>query len=295
MPVSEHNLGLSQLASPPPLAMRLRVGLVLIGRKRLPNSLPKLANMVAAFNKEQGGPSARAFEFVAIDGFLQVSGALPVSHHSHENRTYFDVLVAAKLGYPGLTGLIGITSDELRENRFNTHDVAQSVGLVTIKDMEEVRPKGMDVEKYIGYLTLCESFCIAGHQNFEADDHLGCLFDRCDDKDTLRDCLGDPIIADKNATLILRAGFQQRHLDASRKLLDYIGKQRWIPPVSKELVVWAFGFTTGILVHITFSLWHDMHSIRWQKAIGVGLIVLLVVLSLLLKKYPNSSNVIGGH
>ncbi len=243
---------------------------MLIG-KRSTDQLPRASVLAKKFNRAQG--KTLLFEFVGLSDEIIIRDRFPATYHSHENETYFAHLKKVRdIAGSNVAGVVGITLDILREDRFNVHDAPQRIGIVTLNDMEEACPKRMATDQYLLYLTLCEAFCVVAKTQFETNDELGCLFDRCDDKAQLKQCLKQPIIHPSNQPLLFDAGYEPFHIAIANALLkDYVGKSRLIYWLSESTWKFVIGLGLSSAIHTVFHLIEHPEKRVWWGVFAISL------------------------
>ena len=147
--------------------------------------------------------------------------------HCYSDKKCFDAVksVIQGTGYGKVYDLaIGITSQQIQEYSFNRHDHLSGVGIVTTGGADEYKPLSVPLEKFMTYLILCESCCIAGHTHFEHGVIHSCLFDMCYEKKDMIRCITEPKICKDCERDLRRAGFSKSDIDEVKKLLSYIKK-----------------------------------------------------------------------
>jgi hypothetical protein len=142
---------------------------------------------------------------------------------------------------------IGITHMPLLEHdAFNRHDQEHGRGVITFYNYKKYIPPSRDLEQYLAYLTLCETFCLVGKTHFEHKLKEACLFDMCLEKEDLRDCLTRPEIVEgtkKCQTRLRRVGFTAQDLEAGQRILEFVGR-----PKLEQLIPSLLSPASGVLI-----------------------------------------------
>lgn len=264
-------------------SMGTRIGLVWIGRLDPPRAVApiNLSKLAAKFNSAQG--ASRAFDFSGSSDGIIIRDPLPT--HAYPDSLYFDRLVERR-NTGTASYLIGVSADLLDQSRFNVHAVDRGVGLVTMKDMEEYRPRGMTVGQYLYYLVLCEAFCIVGRRDFETDSKPGCLFDKCTLKEQLTQCLEKPQITDQSKEELIAAGFTEEHLQAATKALKgYVGRRPIIGRLPVSPLLYGSGIATGVFVHsLVLAIGHKDKA--FLPVAGIAMVA-SIILFIVLRVHPS--------
>jgi hypothetical protein len=168
--------------------------------------------------------------------------------HGYSDRHLFDYVKERIHGTDCVCG-IGLTHVSLEPQAFNRHDrITWRHGVVSYYDYRKYTPIDRDLEQYLVYLILCESFCLVGKMHFEHDEQDYCLFDMCIHKEDLKHCLHNPKIVDgtnKCRTILRDRGFRAEDLEAADRMLNFVGSLKW-----KRLLSSLFTASTALLLGV---------------------------------------------
>lgn len=159
---------------------------------------------------------------------------------------------------------IGIISSRLEDSSWNRHDEDNGVGVITIKDYENYLPIGKNVDQYLMYLLLCESFCLETKTHLEHEQPYQCLFDLCgdDEKNEFIESLNNPHIhtnaegsgRDGCWEKLLGFGYSEDDLNNVGKALNYINRRSFLGFVASVSKSPLAGYYIGIIISLSASL-----------------------------------------
>ncbi len=196
--------------------------------------------------------------------------------HTYTDQRFYDTILQSING-SGLSYGIGITADAIQQSSFNRHDAPRRTGIITIDNAEKYNLVGKPIEKYVGYLVLCEAFCISVGKQLEHKERRGCLFDICDKKRFIRRCLKNPNIEKKCKTRLRKEGFKDGDIKQADMILSYIKKTDFLYGIYKGFQNPIAGFILGgMIFNIIFSFIEN--SIGITSFFNILLFTVLIVL-----------------
>jgi len=204
--------------------------------------------------------------------------------HNYSDEQFFGALKNGIRGTDYGFG-IGITHEELPESSFNRHEENEGVGVITFDDASEYIPGGRTLEQYLGYLILCEAFCIVGGQHFEHDQRRYCLFDMCFKKKDLIRCLSEPTIDNICRGRLTRAGFSRGDLEQANRVLAWVGSTSLRFAAGQAVNNAITMMLLGSLVTYLLRALSVTVTPPWFWQIAVGLLAGVVVSALLNYRY----------
>jgi hypothetical protein len=165
--------------------------------------------------------------------------------HIYTDEHYYRELRRAKTDR-GVDYAIAITTDDLERAVFNTHKELEGIGIITVSRYLDYLPPGGSLQRYLAFLVLCETMCLAGKWQFEHSRHARCLFDMCRNKSDLTLCLSRPHIDDDCEAALRSAGFKESHISDAYKILGYVGTPSWSQIVIGGIREPGAGFVLGV-------------------------------------------------
>ncbi len=165
--------------------------------------------------------------------------------HGYQKEDYFSCL-ADQIEHTDFDAAIGITHWDLEESQFNQHAAPRRVGVVTTSAFEAYLPPGGSLLKYLAYLILCESFCLATGQELEHDKRNYCLFDACTVRRDLVRCLRKPHIDTDCCAKLAALGFPAAEQNGVAGLLDFVGATSWWHFAAEAVREPGTGFLLGV-------------------------------------------------
>ncbi|MCK5020825.1 MAG: hypothetical protein KAS32_27635 [Candidatus Peribacteraceae bacterium] len=228
----------------------------------------KLKSLCKNANKHQ-----KLFEYRVLEGRESLLGDMDKLHCYSDEQCFAAVKSVLKgTGYNDDYG-IGITSQEIEENAFNRHNHLSGAGMVTTCDAEEYKPLSVPLEKFMTYLILCESCCIAGSTHFEHEFKHSCLFDICRKKKEITKCIDESKICAHCETELSAAGFKDSDIEEIKKLLFYIKKPDILYGIKKGLNNPFAGFLGGNLMLMTIYSHVEKYILT-----PIGFIIFILIL-----------------
>jgi hypothetical protein len=242
---------LAEIAGAPPVVTSTRtVGLVSMrGLDCVPFATGrkfKLDRFVETLNELQG-----SFEFICEDDHWEF-GTYDATH-LYRNERYFERLVQTRQRRDW-DAAIAITAEELQNGVFNTHRESASVGVITANRFKEYLPPGGTLYRYLAYLVMCETLCLLARRQFEHREYKLCLFDMCEKKSDLKDCLAAPTIHADCLTRLRSAGITEQQIDDVYKILGYVGTSSLGKLVTRGVSEPGSGFLLGGVVALAASV-----------------------------------------
>ncbi len=245
-----------------------KIGLIDVGGK-LPIDIHKLVKRLNGFG---GNFHYGAGEKVSILGKFDLTHGYSDNHfwgfvreHIHGTEYAYGI---------GLTHLPLVEKDA-----FNRHDIVNGVGMITFHDYRKYTPINRDLEQYLVYLILCESFCLVGETQFEHNETECCLFDMCGNKDDLRPCLSNPQIVqgtNRCRTRLRRAGFSEQDLEAAQRMLRFVGRLKFRRLIDSLMTPTTTLLLGALLTEIAAVYMSKLPEV-WSQVFDFAIVLCLVV------------------
>jgi len=213
-----------------------------------------------------------SFEFVCEDDHWDL-GTYDATH-LYRNERYFKRLVETR-ERRDWDAAIAITAEELENGVFNVHRESACVGVVTANRFKDYLPPGGTLYRYLAYLVICETLCLLARRQFEHREYKLCLFDMCERKSDLKDCLAAPTIH-PDCLVRLRTAFHEPQIDDVYKILGYVGTSSLWKLVMRGVSEPGSGFLLGAIVALATSVVVEL-SVAAALIVAAGVMVLFLV------------------
>lgn len=173
--------------------------------------------------------------------------------HLYSDKVYYETM-EHRIAKSPLKWVITIVSEDLEKGSFNRHSETQGFGIITVKHYKEYLPTAHNLEQYLSFLILCESFCIVSGQHIEHTKRKYCLFDMCEEKSDLIESIRRSYIHDECERKILAAGFKKEDLLEAEKILSFVRKPNTLHKFNKFVSSWPISLQIGFLFGLFASL-----------------------------------------
>jgi hypothetical protein len=173
--------------------------------------------------------------------------------HLYSDKIYFETM-AHRIEKSPLKWAITIVSEELEDGSFNRHNQEAGFGVISVKHYKEYLPSGRNLDQYLAFLILCESFCLVSGQHLEHHLRKFCLFDICDDKNDLIECIRISFIHEACKTKIIDAGFKESDILEAEKILAFVRKPDTFYKINKFISSPLISLQIGIFLGLLPSL-----------------------------------------
>jgi hypothetical protein len=178
--------------------------------------------------------------------------------HWHSYEKLFSLVHSHTIGTKFRYG-IGIIHERLPRDSFNFHDIERGTGVITVADAEQYNPPGKTLEQYAAYLILCETFNLVGGIEFEHPEVHYCLFDLCQTKANLINCIKKARIEDDCLVQLGRAGFNENDIVAAKMILNFVAKTNVTNVILKSLNNPIVGILCGgLIIQIIGNYFYDL-------------------------------------
>ncbi|HEY3946542.1 MAG TPA: hypothetical protein VGL78_15045 [Solirubrobacteraceae bacterium] len=216
-----------------------------------------------------------AFEFTGFDKQWNLDEYDEL--HIFTNEHYYDRLRGAK-AEQHYDYAIAITSDDLEQSVFNVHREGEGIGIITVSHYEEYLPPGGSFQRYLAFLVLCETLCLAGKYQFEHSRQSHCLFDMCENKHDLIACLSRPQIELRCERNLRKAGFGDGQIEAAYAILRYVGSPSWTQIAISGVREPGAGFALGVATTLAAAIIISASPVAAEAVCAGAAMVWLVTL-----------------
>lgn len=195
--------------------------------------------------------------------------------HLYNDQTYYDA-IAKRIANSPIKWGIAIVSEELQEGSFNRHNEVTGCGVITVKHYKEYIPNGHSLDQYLAFLILCESFCIVCGQHLEHHMRCYCLFDMCDDKHDLIECIRKSFIHEDCEQKIFAAGFTHEDFSEAEKILSFARRANTNYKFAKFASRWYVTLELGVLIGLIASFLVAVNLLI-SGVIVLGFLIVLLI------------------